>query len=72
MTPAYEIQPLHSYRAHLLPADWDAANVEDLADAGLLPTIRVKAANAIQASDKAHLVSGKQVMRIERVEPVEG
>ncbi|WP_313073263.1 hypothetical protein [Melaminivora sp.] len=72
MHPIHNIQALRSYRAHLLPTDWDPANVEDLADAGLLPTIRVKAANAMQAHARAQLASGKQVLRVERIEPVEG
>lgn len=66
------IKALHSYRAQLLPTDWDAANVEDLADANLLPTIRVKAANATQAHAMAQLASGKQVLRIERIDSGEG
>lgn len=59
---------LHSYRAFLIPANANAIELEDLADAGLLPTIRVKAANCEQAEAAAHLVSGKQVLRVERVE----
>lgn len=66
----HNIQALKSYRAFLIPKHVDAAEVEDLADAGLLPTIRVKAANADQAESRAHLVSGKQVLRVERVEAV--
>lgn len=59
---------LHSYRAFLIPANANAIELEDLADAGLLPTIRVKARNATQAEAHAHLASGKGVLRVERVE----
>ncbi|MDH1333502.1 hypothetical protein N5D77_16860 [Comamonas thiooxydans] len=51
------ITALHSYRAILIPAD-----------AGLLPTIRVKAGNATQAEVNAHVASGQGVLRVERVE----
>ncbi len=61
------ITTLHSYRAILIPAN-APSNLEDLADAGLLPTIRLKAGNATQAEARAHLASGKGVLRVERVE----
>lgn len=64
----YTIQPLHSYRAILVPANASQADVEDLADEGLLPTIRLRAANATQAEAQAHAVTGKAVLRVERVE----
>lgn len=64
----HNITALHSYRAILIPANADASNLEDLADAGLLPTIRLKAGNATQAEAQAHLASGKGVLRVERVE----
>ncbi|RYF54859.1 MAG: hypothetical protein EOO29_54575 [Comamonadaceae bacterium] len=62
------IQALRSYRATLMPAGVIASDVEDLADAGLLPVIRLKACNATQAEANAHLVTGKAVLRVERVE----
>ncbi|GKS93202.1 hypothetical protein [Acidovorax sp. SUPP2825] len=61
-------QPLHSYRAHLVPDNANPSDVEDLADAKLLPTIRLRAANATQAEAHAHLATGKGVLRVERVE----
>lgn len=61
------ITALHSYRAILIPAD-ASSNVEALADAGLLPTIRVKAGNATQAKVNAHVASGRGVLRVERIE----
>ncbi len=64
----HAITTLHSYRAILIPTNANPDNLEDLADAGLLPTIRVKAANNEQAEAAAHMVSGKQVLRAERVE----
>lgn len=66
----HNIQALKSYRATLIPGNADAAALEELADAGLLPTIRVKAANATHAEAQAHIASGKGVLRVERVEPI--
>lgn len=68
MKTHHDIQTLKSYRVYLIPTLADPAELEGLADAGLLPTIRVKAANADQAESRAHLVSGKGVLRVERVE----
>ncbi len=68
MKTNHDIQVLKSYRAYLIPTHADPAELEELADAGLLPTIRVKATNANQAESCAHLVSGKGVLRVERVE----
>lgn len=65
------ITALRSYRATLIPAHANPANLEDLADAGLLPTIRVKAGTADQATAQAHIVSGKGVLRVERIGEVE-
>lgn len=66
-----EIRALRSYRAHLLPLQWDGSNADHLADEGLLPSVRVKAANAAHAEALAHLATGKRVVRVERVEHVE-
>ena len=68
MNHFHNIQPLRSYRAHLVPQNVNPEDVEDLADAKLLPTIRLKAATATQAEALAHIASGKQVLRVERVE----
>ena len=62
------ITALHSYRAILIPANANPSSLEVLADAGLLPTMRLKASNATQAEARAHLASGKGVLRVERVE----
>ena len=64
----HNITALHSYRAILIPANANPSNLEDLADAGLLPTIRLKAANAEQAEVSAHITTGKNVLRVERIE----
>ena len=64
----HAITALHSYRAILIPLNANPENLEDLADAGLLPTIRLKAGNPDQATAKAHLASGKGVLRVERIE----
>lgn len=59
----HTIQRLRSYRAHLVPAGIQLSDVEDLADAGKLPTIRLKATAATH-----HHVTGLAVLRVERVE----
>lgn len=69
MQSAHNVQELKSYRAILIPANADAAALEALAEDGLLPTIRVKAANATHAEAQAHIASGKGVLRVERIEP---
>ena len=68
MHPHFDVLPLRSYRAHLVPPHINPEDVEDLADAGQLPTIRLKAATAEQAEAKAHITTGKLVLRVERVE----
>ncbi len=68
MHPHFDVLPLRSYRAHLVPPHTNPEDVEDLADAGQLPTIRLKAATAEQAEAKAHITTGKLVLRVERVE----
>lgn len=67
----HNITVLRSYRAILIPAGASPADLEDLADAGLLPTIRVKAGTSDQATAQAHIVSGKGVLRVERVDEME-
>lgn len=64
----HNVTALHSYRAILIPANANPSNLEDLADAGLLPTIRIKAGNATQAKANAHKVSGQGVLSVERVD----
>lgn len=68
MQSVHQVLPLRSYRAHLVPLNVHLQDVEDLADAKMLPTIRLKAATAEQAEAKAHMVTGKQVLRVERME----
>lgn len=68
MQPIHNVQPLRSYRATLVPQGVTLSEVEDLADAKLLPTIRLKAATAEQAEANAHITTGKNVLRVERVE----
>jgi hypothetical protein len=71
MQTIHNVQERHSYRAVLIPHNAPAADLEDLANEGLLPTIRVKAANATQAEAHAHMATGKGVLRVERVESSE-
>ena len=67
--PVHNIQRLHSYRATLMPNGVDPQDVEDLAAAKLLPTIRLKAANAEQAEIRAQKKKKKNVLCVERIEP---
>ena len=62
------IESLKSYRVTLIPPGANASDVEDLADAGQLPTIRIKAATSEQAELHAHVLTGKNVLRADRVE----
>jgi hypothetical protein len=57
-----------SYRATPIPAGIELDEVEFQADKGLLPTIRVKSPTADQAMADAHRISGKRVLKVERVE----
>jgi hypothetical protein len=57
-----------SYRATPIPAGIELDEVEFQADKGLLPTIRVKSVDASQAMADAHIVSGRPVLKVERVE----
>lgn len=64
----HNITALRSYRATLIPHGVDAAQLDQLADARLLPVLRLKAASASHAQACAQLASGRPVLRIERVE----
>lgn len=68
MQTIHGVQPLHSYRAYLMPPTINPADVEQLADAGKLPAIRLRAANADQATTGARYVTGAPVHSVERVE----
>lgn len=57
-----------SYRATLIPAGIELDEVEFQADQDLLPTIRIKSTSAESAAADAYRVSGRPVLRIERVE----
>lgn len=59
---------LRSYRAVIVPPHIEASELEQLADAGLLPTHHLSAATADQASNLAHLATGRPVLRVERLE----
>lgn len=64
----HSIAAMHSYRAFLMPGNVACQDVEDLADAGKLPTIRLRSPCAEVAATQAAHVSGKAVLRVERVE----
>jgi hypothetical protein len=58
-----------AYRATLIPDTVNYDEVEFQADHGLLPTIQLQARDASTAMADAHRVSGKPVLRVERVRP---
>lgn len=62
------ITPARSYRAYLIPHNLELDDVEAHAARGLLPTIRLKAANAEDATQKAWETTAKRVLTVERVE----
>jgi hypothetical protein len=59
--------PARSYRATLIPDTVNYDEVEFQADQGLLPTLQLQAPDADKAAADAHRVSGKPVLRVERV-----
>lgn len=67
-SPSQQVRPLHSYRATLIPAEIQPGEIEFQADQGLLPTLRVKAPDADAAMAGAYRVSGKGVLKVERIE----
>lgn len=62
----FESSP-RAYRATLIPDTVNYDEVEFQADQGLLPTIQLQAPDASKAAADAHLVTGKAVLRVERV-----
>lgn len=59
---------MRTYRATIIPPHIEAAELEQLADAGLLPTHKLSAPTASAASNLAHLATGRPVLRVERLE----
>lgn len=64
----HNITTAHSYRAILIPPNICAEQLEQLADAGRLPVLQLKAASASHAHSAARAASGQAVLRVERVE----
>lgn len=64
----HNITTAHSYRAILIPRDACPEELEQLADAKLLPVLQLKAASASHATTSACAASGRPVLRVERVE----
>ncbi len=60
--------PSRSYRAIVIPAEIELDEVEFQAANGLLPTIRLKADSAEQAAASAIRVTGRPILKVERVE----
>jgi hypothetical protein len=63
-----QVRPLHSYRATLVPQDVLPEEVEFKAAQGLLPSIRLKSTDAEKAMADAHRVTGKGVLRVDRID----
>lgn len=63
-----QILPLRSYRATLVPQGTDTDELETRADQGFLPTIQIKAINRLTAEQAAHQLTGKPVLRVERID----
>lgn len=61
------ITPARSYRATLIPKGIELDEVEFQADKGLLPTIRLKSGSADEAMAAAYRVTGRPVLKVERV-----
>lgn len=62
------ITPTHSYLARLVPANMLPEDVQPAADAGLLPTVRLRAPSASYATHSANMVTGLAVFSVERIE----
>lgn len=62
------ITPAHSYRATLMPADLPAEDVQAAADAGLLPTLRLRAHCINCAIKHAARLTGQVVFDVVRIE----
>lgn len=65
-----QIAQARSYRATLIPKTVSAADVDQHADEGLLPTIQLKARSAGHAMVLANAVTGLPVLRAERRDEV--
>lgn len=62
------ITPARSYRATLIPKGMEFDEVEFHADHKLLPTLQLKAASADAAAAAAIHVTGRPVLKVERIE----
>ncbi|SFE88422.1 hypothetical protein [Paracidovorax wautersii] len=60
------IERPRTYRATLVPKDTPADQVEELADAGQLPTKELTATSADHAKQLAHQATGMAVLRVDR------
>ena len=59
---------LHRYRATLWPDHIEAADAEEHAAMGALPTLQLKAPSAGYAARTAHALSGQRVLEVVRLE----
>ena len=60
----------HSYRATTIPTGVSYDEVEIQSDQGLLPTIQIRASNAGRAAMAALALTGRPVLKVERIEAV--
>lgn len=66
------ITPARSYRATVIPADFEATDVEDHAARGLLPTVQFRASTNERAVLAAQWLTARRVLRCDRVERAQG
>lgn len=59
---------LRSYRATMVPQGIATDELEVRAEKGNLPTLQVRAINALWAESAAHHLSGLPVLKVERIE----
>ena len=59
---------LRSYRATMVPQGIATDELEVRSEKGNLPTLQVRAINALWAESAAHHLSGLPVLKVERIE----
>lgn len=64
----HNIQPTRSYRATYIPEGVSAEDAELKASQGTLPTIQLRAANSDVAAVHANRLTGRPVLRVDRIE----
>lgn len=62
--------PLRRYRATYVPESVSPADAELKADQGALPSVQFQAENSGKAAEIAHAVTGRPILRVDRIEGV--